>query len=94
MVDSKVLVHFTMWSQDGTMIHTTSHEDQPRPVDMNRVIPGWNEGLRLMVVGEKTRFWIPESIGYKLNENAPKGTLVFDVELFGIEEGGKGLTTQ
>jgi peptidylprolyl isomerase len=45
------------------------------------VIPGWTEGLQLMVEGEKTRFWIPEALAYKGQAGAPQGTLVFDVEL-------------
>ncbi len=48
---------------------------------LNRVIPGWTEGLQLMVVGEKRRFWIPEDLAYKGQAGAPQGTLVFDVEL-------------
>ena len=47
----------------------------------DRVIAGWTEGVQLMVVGEKRRFWIPESLAYK-GLRDPKGMLVFDVELF------------
>ena len=48
---------------------------------VNRVIPGWGEGVQLMVVGEKRRFWIPESLGTRAWRGRPKGMLVFDVEL-------------
>jgi peptidylprolyl isomerase len=52
-------------------------------------MPGWTEGMQLMVVGEKTRFWIPEALAYKGQPGAPTGMLVFDIELLGIAEGPK-----
>jgi FKBP-type peptidyl-prolyl cis-trans isomerase len=48
------------------------------------VIPGWTEGVQLMVEGETTRFWIPESLAYK-GQSPPFGLLVFDVELIKIQ---------
>jgi len=51
---------------------------------LNGVIRGWTEGLQLMVVGEKTRFWIPADMAYgetPSRPGAPAGLLVFDVEL-------------
>ena len=52
---------------------------------LNRVIPGWTEGVQLMVVGEKRRFWIPENLAYSGAPGAPAGMLVFDVELIEFE---------
>ena len=49
------------------------------------MIPGWTEGVQLMVVGEKTRFWIPEELAYEGRRGAPAGMLVFDVELIAIQ---------
>ena len=54
---------------------------EPTTFPLNGVITGWTEGLQLMVEGEKTRFWIPETLAYKGQPDAPQGTLVFDVEL-------------
>ena len=53
---------------------------------LNGVIKGWTEGVQLMVVGEKRRFWIPGKLAYGENPppGAPAGTLVFDVELLDI----------
>jgi FKBP-type peptidyl-prolyl cis-trans isomerase len=51
---------------------------------LDDVIPGWSEGLTLMVTGEVTRFWIPQDLAYKGQQGAPRGMLVFDVELIGI----------
>ena len=56
---------------------------EPATFPLNRVIPGWTEGVQLMVVGEKRRFWIPEELAYK-GKPGPQGTLVFDVELIDI----------
>ena len=50
---------------------------------LDGVIPGWIEGVQLMVEGETMRFWIPEKLAYK-GERPPYGTLVFDVELIRI----------
>ena len=47
-------------------------------------LPGWREGLQHMVVGEKTRFWIPASLAYgtkPADRAAPAGNLVYDIEL-------------
>ena len=50
------------------------------------MIPGWTEGVQLMVVGEKTRFWIPQDLAYKGQSGSPAGMLVFDVELIAIRD--------
>ena len=57
----------------------------PMTLELNGVIPGWTEGVPLMVEGERTRFWIPESLAYKGEAGQPRGMLVFDIELIRIE---------
>ncbi|MEC9072150.1 MAG: FKBP-type peptidyl-prolyl cis-trans isomerase, partial [Myxococcota bacterium] len=60
----------------------------PASFPLGGVIPGWTEGLQLMVIGEKARFWIPGNLAYgetPQRPGAPAGTLVFDVELLGIQ---------
>ena len=52
---------------------------------LNQVIAGWTEGVQLMVEGETRRLWIPEALAYRGAPGAPKGMLVFDVELIKIE---------
>ena len=54
---------------------------------LNRVIKGWTEGVQLMVVGEKARFWIPADLAYGDNPHGgrPTGMLVFDIELLKID---------
>ena len=56
----------------------------PATFPLNGVIPGWTEGVQLMVEGEKTRFWIPEKLAYHGQPGAPAGMLVFDIELISI----------
>jgi peptidylprolyl isomerase len=79
---SRVTVHYTGWTTDGKMFDTSLEKGQPITFGLNQVIEGWGEGVQLMVVGEKTRFWIPEGLAYKGQD--PKGMLVFDVELINI----------
>ena len=78
--NSVVTVHYTGWTTDGKMFDTSLEKGQPISFGLGQVIAGWTEGLQLMTVGEKMRFWIPEKLAYK-GESPPRGTLVFDVEL-------------
>lgn len=84
---SVVLVHYSGWTTDGKMFDSSVKRGEPISFPLNRVIKGWTEGLQLMVVGEKTRFWIPGNLAYgdtPSRPGAPAGTLVFDVELLKI----------
>jgi peptidylprolyl isomerase len=74
------------------MFDSSVQRGQPAEFPLNGVIKGWTEGLQLMVVGEKRRFWIPGNLAYgdtPRRPGAPAGTLVFDVELLGITAGIK-----
>jgi len=82
---STVTVHYSGWTTDGKMFDSSVVRGQPATFPLNRVIPGWTEGLQLMVVGEQRRLWIPEALAYKGTQGAPQGMLVFDVELLSIE---------
>ena len=85
---SRVEVHYTGWTTDGNMFDSSVVRGKTATFAVNRVIKGWTEGLQLMVVGEKRRFWIPPELAYK-NSNrpgAPQGMLVFDVELIEIKD--------
>ena len=81
--NSEVTVHYTGWTTDGKMFDSSVTRGEPATFPLNGVIPGWTEGVQLMVEGEKTRFWIPESLAYK-GQQPPFGMLVFDVELIRI----------
>ena len=80
----RVTVHYSGWTTDGKMFDSSVTSGQPATFGVNEVIPGWTEGLQLMVEGEKRRFWIPESLAYKGQPGSPQGMLVFDVELIKI----------
>jgi peptidylprolyl isomerase len=82
----KVTVHYSGWTTDGEMFDSSVSRGQPASFPLNRVIPGWTEGLQLMVVGEKRRLWIPVELAYNNRPGRPAGMLVFDVELLGIED--------
>jgi FKBP-type peptidyl-prolyl cis-trans isomerase len=79
-----VKVHYTGWTTDGKMFDSSVVRGEPTEFPLNRVIPGWTEGVQLMVQGEKRRFWIPVELAYGGRPGAPAGMLVFDVELLGI----------
>jgi peptidylprolyl isomerase len=84
-----VTVHYTGWTTDGQMFDSSVKRGQPASFPLNQVIAGWTEGVQLMTVGEKTRFWIPEDLAYMGRPGRPQGMLVFDVELLGITSGPK-----
>ena len=73
---------------DGTEFDSTdAHGGQPVEFALNQVIPGWSEGVALMPVNSKYKFWVPAKLGYGPNGPPPIGanaTLVFEVELLGI----------
>ncbi|MGQ7848096.1 FKBP-type peptidyl-prolyl cis-trans isomerase [Granulosicoccus sp. 3-233] len=83
----KVRVHYHGTLIDGTVFDSSVDRGEPISFGLNQVIPGWTEGLQLMVEGEKTRLFIPSSLAYG-NRSAgkiePGSTLIFDVELLGI----------
>lgn len=80
---SFVTVHYTGWTTDGKMFDTSVDKGAPATFGVGEVIEGWTEGVQLMTVGEKMRFWIPERLAYKGRQ--PAGMLVFDVELIAIK---------
>ena len=82
---SEVTVHYTGWTTDGNMFDSSVMRGTPATFPLMRVIKGWTEGLQLMVVGEKRRFWIPEKLAYQGQQGAPQGMLVFDVELLSFK---------
>ena len=81
----QVTVHYTGWTTDGNMFDSSVRRGEPAQFGVDGVIAGWTEGLQLMVVGEKTRFWIPVELAYNNRPGRPRGMLVFDVELLSIE---------
>jgi len=88
-VNDEVKVNYTGWTTDGKMFDSSIASGQPKRFPLNRVIKGWGEGLQLMKVGDKMRFWVPAKLAYDdpdrpKRPGAPAGMLVFDVELLDI----------
>ncbi|HUU32478.1 MAG TPA: FKBP-type peptidyl-prolyl cis-trans isomerase [Vicinamibacterales bacterium] len=83
---SRVTVHYSGWQTTGKLFDSSVMRGSPASFGLGEVIPGWTEGVQLMVVGEKTRFWIPERLAYKGQSGVPSGMLVFDVELISYRD--------
>ena len=86
-----VTVHYSGWTTDGKLFDSSVQRGEPTSFPLNGVIKGWTEGVQLMVVGEKRRFWIPAGLAYGENPGGgrPGGLLVFDVELISIKQAPK-----
>jgi peptidylprolyl isomerase len=82
--DSTVKVHYSGWTTDGKMFDSSVARGIPAVFNLRKVIPGWTEGIPLMVEGETRRFWIPKALAYRGEPGKPEGMLVFDVELVQI----------
>ena len=81
---SNVTVHYHGTLLNGTVFDSSVERKKTISFGLNQVIPGWTEGVQLMVKGEKTRFFIPANLAYG-NRDAgkikPGCTLIFDIEL-------------
>jgi FKBP-type peptidyl-prolyl cis-trans isomerase len=85
---SRVTVHYSGWTTDGQMFDSSVLRGSPATFPLSGVIAGWTEGVQLMVIGEKTRFWIPADLAYgdpPKRPGAPAGMLVFDIELLEVQ---------
>ena len=84
-----IKVHYHGTLLNGTVFDSSVERGSPLSIGLNQVISGWTEGVQLMVVGEKTRFFIPASLAYG-NHSSGKveggSLLIFEVELLGIKE--------
>ena len=79
-----VKVHYTGWTTDGRMFDSSLLRGEPATFALTGVVAGWTDGLQVMAVGDRVRFWIPEELAYKGVPGKPAGMLVFDIELLEI----------
>ena len=82
--DDVVTLNYNAWSTDGKLVTSTSASGKPATILVKHLLPGLEEGVQLMTVGETRRMWVPESLGFKGQQGKPKGTLVFDVTLLEV----------
>ena len=84
----KVRVHYHGTNIDGSVFDSSVERGETISFGLNQVIKGWTEGLQLMKVGDKFKFYIPAELAYGDRSPSPKikpnATLVFEVELFEI----------
>jgi len=89
--EKTVSVHYKGSLTDGTVFDSSYKRNQPIdfPLGMGHVIPGWDEGIALLQVGDKARFVIPPYLGYGQAGAGgvipPNATLIFDVELVAVK---------
>ncbi|CAM3680586.1 FKBP-type peptidyl-prolyl cis-trans isomerase [Parendozoicomonas haliclonae] len=84
----KVRVHYQGTLINGTEFDSSYRRGEPISFGLNQVIAGWTEGLQLMSVGSKARLFIPPELAYgarAMGKIPAHSTLVFEVELLGIE---------
>jgi FKBP-type peptidyl-prolyl cis-trans isomerase FklB len=85
--EETVKVHYTGTLMDGTKFDSSVDRNEPAVFGVNQVIKGWQEGIQLMPVGSKFKFYVPYELAYGENGTGPippYSTLVFDVELLDI----------
>ncbi|MCJ8166947.1 FKBP-type peptidyl-prolyl cis-trans isomerase [Pontibacter sp. E15-1] len=86
-----VEVHYTGILLDGTKFDSSVDRNETfviRPIGANKVISGWDEGVKLMHVGEKARLYIPSHLAYGTRGSysiPPNTVLIFDIEIISIQ---------
>lgn len=86
--EDTVTTHYEGRLIDGTVFDSSYERGEPATFPLNRVIPGWSEGLQLMAPGAKHRLFVPSTLAYgerSTGQVPANSTLIFDVELLKIE---------
>jgi FKBP-type peptidyl-prolyl cis-trans isomerase FkpA len=84
-----VVVNYVGKLINGTEFDNSAKTGKPIEFPLNRVIKGWTEGLQLMPIGSKYKFYIPYNLAYGVNGTGPipgGATLIFEVELLNIKK--------
>ncbi len=86
-LNSKVTVHYHGTLADGSVFDSSVDRGEPIAFGLKQVIKGWQEGVQLMVVGQKIRLFVPSTLGYGKSGSGPippATVLIFDIELLAI----------
>jgi peptidylprolyl isomerase len=86
--NTTVTVHYHGSLLDGTVFDSSVERNKPISFSLNQVIKGWTEGVQLMVVGDKFKFFIPSELAYgdRATGKITSGSLlIFEVELLAIQ---------
>ena len=85
-----VTVHYTGKLIDGTVFDSSVERGEPATFPLDKVIPGWTEGLQLMSEGSQYRLFIPSELAYGSkgagDKILPNATLIFDVQLIKVDK--------
>ena len=88
LATDQVTVHYTGTTIEGKVFDSSVERGQPATFGLNQVIAGWTEGVQLMSVGAKYKFYIPYNLAYGERgagaDIAPYAALIFEVELIKI----------
>ena len=84
------MVHYTGKLIDGTVFDSSVERGEPATFPLDKVIPGWTEGLQLMSEGSEYRLFIPSELAYGSkgagDKILPNATLIFDVQLIKVDK--------
>jgi peptidylprolyl isomerase len=83
----KVTINYNGWTTNGRIFDSTDVRGKPSVYTVGNLVPGMVEGIQLLTVGEKRRFWMPESIAFKSAPGKPQGMCVFEIELLDVQAG-------
>lgn len=87
--NQNVIAHYTGWTIDGVEFDNSHKRGQPATFPVTGVIPGWSEALQKMKVGSVWKIFVPSELAYGAQGSrgtiAPNATLVFQIELLGIQ---------
>jgi FKBP-type peptidyl-prolyl cis-trans isomerase len=83
----QLTMHLSCWTTDGVLHESTRFGGKPLVYRIAELVPGLGEGMQQLVVGDVARFWIPAALAYgdKPRRGQLKGSLVYEVELIGLE---------
>lgn len=93
LATDQVTVHYKGTLLNGIEFDSSYKRNEPTTFGLNQVIPGWTEGVQLMLEGAKYRFYIPYQLAYGARgagqDIKPYSTLIFDIELIKVNKADK-----